>query len=126
MNGIKILIIEDDRDLANIYAESFQMDGFEVKNAFDGKEGLKAALEYHPDIILLDIMLPLMGGLEVLKALKSDPLSASVPVILLTMVSNESIITQGFQEQADGYIIKATFSPSQVREEVKTYLIPKG
>ncbi len=126
MTNKKILIIEDDKDLAKIYAESFQLDGFEVKNALDGKEGLKVALEYHPDIILLDIMLPLMSGLEVLKALKSDPLTAAIPVILLTNVSDESVITQGFQEQADGYIIKATFSPSQIKDEVKTFFTAKN
>ena len=120
--GKKILIIEDDKDLAKIYQESFELDGFEVRNAYDGKEGLKLALEAHPDVILLDIMLPLMSGLEVLKALKSDPLSASIPVILLTNVSDETVISQGFHEQADGYIIKAPASPSQIKEEVKTYL----
>jgi DNA-binding response OmpR family regulator len=124
-NNKKILIIEDDKDLAKIYAESFQIDGFETKSAYDGKEGLKVALEFHPDLILLDIMLPLMSGLEVLKALKSDPLTGKIPVILLTNVSDESVIIQGFQEAADGYIIKATSSPSQIKEEVKTFLSAK-
>lgn len=118
----KVLIIEDDKDLAKIYAESFQIDGFEVRSAYDGREGLKYALEYHPDIILLDIMLPFMSGLEVLKTLKSDPLTASMPVMLLTNVSDEAVISQGFQEQADGYVIKATLTPSQIKEEVKSLL----
>lgn len=120
--GKKILIIEDEKDLAKIYMESFQLDGFEVRLAYDGKEGLQAALEYHPDIILLDIMLPLMSGLEVLKTLKSDPVTANVPVVLLTNVSDEAIINQGFQEKADSYIIKATFNPTQIKEEVKALL----
>lgn len=118
----KILIIEDEKDLAKIYAESFQLDGFDVRVAFDGKDGLKQALEFHPDIVLLDIMLPVMSGLEVLKTLKSDPLTKNVPIILLTNLSDESVIAQGFQEEADGYLIKAAYSASQIKEEVKSYL----
>lgn len=121
----KVLIVEDEKDLAKIYNEVFSMDGFEVINAYDGKQGLQMALEQHPDVVLLDIMLPIMSGLEVLKTLKSDPLTNAIPVILLTNVSDEAVVTQGFQEQADGYIIKATESPTQIKEEVKTILAQK-
>lgn len=123
MNPKCILIVEDDKDVARLYAEAFLSDGFVVKIAYDGREGLKMALNVHPDLILLDIMLPIMQGLEVLKALKTDPLSASIPVILLTNVSDVNTINQGFHEAADGYMLKSIFTrPSQIREEVKPYL----
>ena len=118
----KILIIDDEESIRQIYHKVFSDQGFSAETAVDGQEGLLKAAEWKPDIILLDIMLPKMSGLDVLKSLKNNNLTKSIPVLLLTNIGDESVIKDGFKYGASGYFLKVSYSPYQVVEECKKYI----
>lgn len=117
-----ILIVEDDSFLVRMYTSKFTEIGFSVDVAYDGLEGLKLAMEKRPDLILLDLMLPQLNGIEVLKKLKQDEQTKSIPVILLTNVSEKQEIEKGLSLGAADYLIKAYFTPSEVVGRVKEVL----
>ncbi len=117
-----ILLVEDDTFLAGMYVTKLTMEGFAVKLANDGQEGLAQAKKSPPDLILLDILLPKMNGFDVLKALKKNPPTASVPVILLTNLGQKSDVVQGLDLGATDYLIKAHFMPSEVVAKIKEVL----
>ena len=119
---IKILIIEDDSFLLTMYATKFELENFQVLVAEDGEKGLKLAQKESPILILLDILLPKMNGFEVLKALKADPQTKDIKVVLLTNLSQRAEIDQGLAAGAEGYLIKAHYMPSEVVEKVKKIL----
>lgn len=115
-------MVEDDRDLRELYAEVLRDGGFEVLQAADGRSGLAAAELGNYDLLLLDIMLPGIDGLQILKNLKGGARPSKVPVILLTNLDREAIIKEGFSLGADGYIIKSEYTPGQVVAEVEKLL----
>lgn len=118
----KVLLIEDDTFLSGLYATKFSMEGFEVFSSTDGEAGLKLAKEKAPDVILLDIILPVKDGFEVLAELKNDPTTKTVPVILLTNLSQKEDAEKGLKQGAVDYLIKAHFMPSEVVDKVKKYI----
>lgn len=118
----KILIIEDDFFIRELYERQFEKEGYAITGAPDGPEGLLKANEIRPDLILLDIMLPKLNGLDLLRTLKSKPETKDIPVILLTNLGQESVIKEGFKIGAEGYLIKSAYTPSQIIEEVKEFL----
>ncbi len=122
---MKILIIEDDRFVRDLYQRQFAQEGYEVYTAADGPDGLVQATETHPDLILLDIMLPKLNGLDLLKTLKSKGSTKKIRVVLLTNLGQESVIKQGFRLGAEGYFIKSAYSPSQIVEAIKKFLPDK-
>jgi len=119
---IKILIIEDDPFLSGMYSTKFEMENFKVSSAEDGEKGLRLAANESPDIILLDILIPKINGFKVLEELKKAPATKSIPVILLTNLSQKSEIEQGLALGAVDYLIKAHFMPSEVVDKIKKYL----
>ncbi len=118
----RILLVEDDEFLAELYATKLTLEGFGVHVAGDGRRGLKLAQEQHPDLILLDIILPKLDGFEVLRELKIDPQTKAIPVILLTNLSQRSEVQQGLDLGAVDYLIKAHFMPSEVVAKIKAVL----
>ena len=118
----KILIVEDDEFLLSMYSTKFEIEGYEVIMAGDGEMGLEKAQEQKPGIILLDIMLPNMDGFDVLKKLKSDRATSSIPVILLTNLSQKQDVEQGLSMGADDYLVKAHFMPSEVVDKINRLL----
>lgn len=118
----KILVIDDEESIRQIYQKAFTDQGFMAETAVDGQEGLIKAAENQPNLILLDIMLPKMSGLDVLKSLKNNNKTKSIPILLLTNIGDESVIKDGFKYGADGYFLKVSYSPYQVVEECKKYL----
>ena len=118
----KILVVDDEDSIRDIYNKEFTASGFAVISAADGEEGLFKAGEEAPDLILLDIMLPKMSGIDVLKALKQNPLTKKTPVLLLTNLGEETIIKEGFNLGADGYLLKVSYTPAQVVEECRKFL----
>ena len=118
----RILVIDDEESVREIYRREFINNGFSVSAAKDGEEGLLKAGEEVPDLILLDIMLPKMSGIDVLKSLKQNPLTKKIPTLLLTNLCEETIIKEGFELGADGYLLKVSYTPMQVVEEVKKFL----
>ncbi len=118
----KILVIDDEESIREIYRREFTNNGLDVEVAKDGEEGLLMAAEKTPSLILLDIMLPKMSGIDVLKSLKQNPLTKKIPTLLLTNLGEETIIKEGFELGADGYLLKVSYTPTQVVEEVKKFL----
>ena len=118
----KILIIEDDLFVRELYENIFRKKGYDVVSAADGEEGLNKALTEKADIILLDIMLPVKSGIEVLKSLKkSSTPSQKTPVFLLTNLGQESIIKEAFNLGVDGYLLKVKLLPYQIVSEVENF-----
>lgn len=114
----RILIIEDDFFIRDLYVRQFTKEGFEVDTAENGNDGIVKAEDKKPQVILLDIMLPKVSGLEVLKKLKSNQATKSSQVVLLTNLSEDNTIKQGFELGAEGYLIKSAYTPEQVVKEV--------
>jgi len=118
----RILLIEDDSFLVEMYTTKFELEGFEVISAEDGKKGLDLALQEKPEIILLDILMPKMDGFAVLEALKKDKTTLNIPVVLLTNLGQKDDVKKGFEKGAVGYLIKAHFMPSEVVDKIKKIL----
>ncbi|HEY5600942.1 MAG TPA: response regulator [Patescibacteria group bacterium] len=117
-----ILIIEDDFFISDMYRLLFMKKGYDVIVAGDGEEGLSKARSTKVDIILLDIMMPKMNGIDVLKALRNDKSSTKdTPVFLLTNLGQENIIKEAFKIGAQGYLMKANLLPQQVVTQVEDY-----
>ena len=110
MSETTILLVEDERDLLELLKYNFDREGYQVVTAETGEEGLKQVRNQPPDLILLDLMLPAMDGLEVCRSLKARPETASIPIIMLTAKGEEADIVQGLELGADDYITKP-FSP---------------
>ncbi|HON09000.1 MAG TPA: response regulator transcription factor [Verrucomicrobiota bacterium] len=108
----KVLVVDDEQDVLELLTYNLKQAGYEVLSAEDGKEALWKVRVYSPDIIVLDIMLPIIDGLEVCKALKKDPQNSKIPIIMLTARANESDRIKGFESGADDYLVK----PFSVRE----------
>jgi DNA-binding LytR/AlgR family response regulator len=102
----KLLIIEDETDIRENIKEIFELNGYEVYTSANGSEGIKLALKYNPDIILCDIMMPIMDGLEVKQALGKKKQTASIPFIYLTARADIQSIREGMDFGADDYIVK--------------------
>ncbi len=118
----KILVVEDDSFLAGMYITKLGLEGFSVDLAGDGREGLKKAREWRPDLVLLDIVLPIMDGFSMLDQMKGDATMKNIPVILLTNLGQKSDVERGLSLGASDYLIKAHFMPSEVIEKVKRLL----
>ena len=118
----RILIIEDDQDVRELYSEVLRDGGFEVAEAVDGQSGLAKVLAGAYDLVLLDIMLPKFDGLEILKTVKEKAEVKGIPVILLTNLGREAIIKEGFSLGADGYLIKSEHTPEEIVDEVRKFL----
>lgn len=108
--------------MLGMYATKFELENFKVVMAEDGEKAVRAAAKELPAIILLDIILPKLNGFEVLRQLKANKLTAKIPVILLTNLSQKDEIEQGLSMGADDYLIKAHFMPSEVVEKIKKVL----
>ena len=119
---IKILLIEDDPFLLSMYSTKFELENFQVFSADDGQKGLNLAFVQMPDIILLDILMPVMNGFEVLEKLKADPTTRAIPVIMLTNLNQKDEIDKAISQGAVDYLIKAHFMPSEVVEKIKAVL----
>lgn len=118
----KVLIIEDDFSIRELYRLELTREGFEVIIAVDGAKGLWKAKNLKPDLILLDIMLPKLDGLAVLRALKREDETKDIPVVLLSNLGHEAVIKEGLSLGVIGYFIKAAYTPSQIIKEIKNFL----
>lgn len=102
----RILIIEDEADLSDIIAFNLTKAGYTTLQALDGAEGLDLAMRERPDLLLLDLMLPKLNGMEVARRLRADPSTASIPIIMLTAKAEEGDQLDGLTAGADDYITK--------------------
>lgn len=118
----KILVVDDEPAIRDIYNREFTNAGYKVEMAEDGEAGLLKAGEVKPNLILLDVMLPKMSGIDVLKSLKANSLTKNIPILLLTNLGEETLIKEGFDLGADGYLLKVSYTPSQVVQECRKFL----
>ena len=118
-----ILLIEDDPMLIKLYENALTRDQFSVSIASDGLSGINKALAEHPDLILLDIGLPLLNGLNVMKKLRQDNWGASVPIIMLTNAdTNDEILNAVVEGKPAYYFIKAETNPEGIITKIKETL----
>ncbi|HMT18403.1 MAG TPA: response regulator [Candidatus Saccharibacteria bacterium] len=118
----KILLVEDDDSLASVYVTRFQAEGFDVKRVPNGEDALAATIEYKPDLILLDVMMPKVSGFDVLDILRNTPETANVRVVMLTALSQESDKQRALDLGVDDYLVKSQVVIADVVERVKQHL----
>lgn len=118
----KVLLIEDDPLIYRLYKKLFTLEKFEIQLAQNGQEGLDKLKTFQPDIILLDIMMPTMNGLEVLSKLKSEPSTKDIPVVVLTNIADMNITNRAISAGAVQCIIKSQTDPSEVVSSVRGVL----
>jgi twitching motility two-component system response regulator PilH len=118
----KLLVVEDDPLMSRMYQKIFAFEGYEVESAGDGEEGLEKARSVKPTIILMDIMMPKMNGLQALDKLKADPETKAIPVIMLTNLAGQQDAEAALSKGAIKYIIKSEYEPKQVVGMVKEIL----
>src|SRR4051794_27157433 len=116
-----ILIIEDERPLIDVLTYNLQKEGFEVASASDGQDGLRRATTLLPDLVILDLMLPVIEGLEVCRQLRASPRTREIPILMLTARGEEVDEIVGFQMGADDYVTKP-FKLKPLIQRVKALL----
>lgn len=117
-----ILIVEDDESMLEALTDKFESSGFDIISAKNGEEGLILAFEKHPDLILLDIVMPKLDGLSMLKKLKQDQWGAYAPVMILTNLSDSQKLAEALEIGVVEYVIKAEVKLSDIIYKVKRIL----
>lgn len=118
----KILLVEDDAALANVYRTRLEMEGFDVQHVDNGENALTAAIEYRPDLIVLDVMMPKINGFDVLDLLRTRPETAEMRVIMLTALSQAKDKERAEKLGADDYLVKSQVVISDVVARIKHHL----
>ena len=115
----KVLIVDDEQGILKMYSEYLTTQGFEVVTAQNGEEGIKVAKDQKPNVILLDIIMPKFNGLDVLKALKTDPDIKNTPIYLLTNLPEECSGDKAKELGATGYLVKAENEPKMIADVIR-------
>ena len=118
----KILMVEDDLGLAKVYVDRLVAEGFDVKHVVDGEQALTTTLEYKPDLMLLDVMMPKLSGFDVLDIIRNTPETANLKVIMLTALSQESDIQKAKSLKVDDYLVQSQVVIADVVERIKFHL----
>jgi two-component system, OmpR family, phosphate regulon response regulator PhoB len=116
-----VLVVEDDRDIRNLVVLHLERDGFRCRTAANGAEALQQVKRAAPDLVVLDLMLPGLDGLEVCRRLRADPTTATVAIIILTARADEVDRVVGLEMGADDYVVKP-FSPKELLARVRAVL----
>ena len=118
----KILLVEDDDTLAEVYRQRLELEGFDVRRSNNGESALSYAVEYHPDLILLDVMIPNLSGFDVLDILRNSPQSRNVYIIMLTALSQPKDAERAKQLGADDFLVKSQVVIGDVVARIKNKL----
>lgn len=116
-----VLVADDEQDIVEIVRFRLEHDGYRVLTASDGEAALQLAREEHPDLCLLDVMMPKLSGLEVLAQIRADPATAGTRVIMLTARGQDGDVDRGFELGANDYVTKP-FSPKELRRRISAQL----
>ncbi len=119
---MRILFVEDDDALAAVYLTRLQAEGFDVKRVPNGEDALAATLQYRPDLILLDVMMPKVSGFDVLDILRNTPEVGTVKIIMLTALSQEGDVARAKALGVDDYLVKSQVVIADVVEHIKHLL----
>lgn len=122
MDKKKILLVEDDTALASVYKSRLELEGFEVREVNNGEDALTAAIEYKPDLILLDAMMPKISGFDVLDILRNTPETTNIRVIMLTALSQPKDKERAESLGVDDYLVKSQVVIGDVVDRVKHHL----
>ncbi len=115
---LRLLLVEDDPEVAAMYRLRLELDGYTVEQASDGESALRRAAEDPPDLVFLDLRLPRMDGLELLRALRASEATRSLPVVILTAYDEPELRARGAELGALDYLIKSQHTPGDVADRV--------
>lgn len=122
----KILIAEDDFFIRDIYSKVFSLSGYEVAVAVDGMDALEKIKAQPYDMVLLDIMMPRMTGIDVLKNVRGlETPTKGVPIFIITNLGQQNVIEEAFKLGMDGYILKSQVTPQQIVDEINNFFLTK-
>jgi DNA-binding response OmpR family regulator len=119
----KILVVEDELALSQVLSDRFTQEGFNVQTAADGEEGLKKATTWKPDLVLLDIVMPKMDGMTMLHALRKTPEGKTMPVILLTNLSDTEDVYEAMANGVYDFLVKSHWDLDDLIHEVRAKLL---
>jgi CheY-like chemotaxis protein len=122
----KILIVDDDPQMQKLYSRLFSMEEYQVEVAEDGVAGVDRVRGFSPDIILLDIMMKKMNGLQALAAFKASPTARDIPVVVLSNISDSRVVNDAKSKGAAQYVVKSETEPQEMVEIVKEVLSSAG
>ena len=115
-------MIEDEKEVLELYKLKLTLDDYDVITATSGKEGLEKAFKENPDLIYLDIKMPEMDGFEVLQRLRSEEATKTTPVVILSNFDEQEMIEKGLTLGANEYLIKSQFTPEDISSKVKNWV----
>lgn len=118
----RILLVEDDEALSGVYKSRLEMEGFEIRGVSNGEQALAAALEFKPDLILLDAMMPKISGFDVLDILRNTPETANIRIIMLTALSQPKDKERAESLGVDDYLVKSQVVIGDVVDRVRYHL----
>jgi two-component system phosphate regulon response regulator PhoB len=121
-NQKRILLVEDDDALANVYLIRLQAEGFDVRRVANGEDALAIALKYHPDLVLLDVMMPKVSGFDVLDILRNTPETADLKVMMLTALGQDSDIKRAKELGVNDYLVKSQVVIADVVDRIRQQL----
>lgn len=122
---MKVLLVEDEEFIRDLFKRQLDLSGFTTDAFGTGQDGLSALSKNGYDLVLLDIMLPDINGLQILQNIRQNPATKNIVVVLLTNLGQDAVIKQGFELGADGYLVKAAYTPDQIVQEVKNIVQKK-
>lgn len=118
----RVLVVEDETDIRDVYVELLQAENFEVLTAGNGQEALKIAFEQNPSVIILDIIMPVMDGMQVLEQLKNNDKTKNIPVVVLTNAGNIDNMENAKYHRAYRFLIKSNIVPAEIIRATKDAL----
>lgn len=118
----KILIVDDDMTLRELYEERIKAEGYTILSASDGEEAIEKATKEKPDLLLLDIMMPKINGIDVMKMLREKEETKDIPIIILTALIQEVDKIKGMMKPYDSYLIKSEIMPKEVVDAIQKSL----
>src|SRR3954464_5492219 len=122
----KILIVEDDQIVANIYRNKFSVEGFQVEIALDGESGMEMMRSFRPDAVILDLMLPRLSGVEMMKKIRAEPDCQQLPVVVFSNTYLTNMVQEAWKAGATKCLSKANCTPKQVIEVLRTTMNTHG
>lgn len=125
-NGAKILIVDDDMILREMYEARLKEENFTIISASDGEEALEKITNEKPNLIVLDIMMPKVNGIDVMKKIRENEETANIPIILLTALAKEIDKLKEMMKNYDAYLVKSEIMPGEVVKKIKESLEKVG
>jgi DNA-binding response OmpR family regulator len=117
----KIMVVDDDKTLANLLVNLLTINGYDACNCPSDKQGFKAIYDQEPDLVLIDIMMPDLNGFDLLAKLRANPATQDIPVVIMSFLSDELYLLEGWVRDGDGYISKP-FAPNHLLNTISTVL----